>query len=204
MGVLNKLLNVMKLSDDGFDDDEFLDEEVDDYEESRPKKRIFQKLEDDEDENDGFGYDDVEMVKRGGEKRQKTNYFASKEPSQSAQPKSAAPASSKISPIRPKKNSGSAMEVCVMKPRVMDDAQSIANTLLSNCTVVLNMEGLEIDTAQRIIDFASGACFAIGGIMQPVGSHIFIITPANVDVSGDIQEILSGSIAVPNVQSGKM
>ena len=48
MGVLDKFLNAMKLNDDGFDDDEFLDDEVDDYEESRPKKRFFKKLDDDE------------------------------------------------------------------------------------------------------------------------------------------------------------
>ena len=45
------------------------------------------------------------------------------------------------------------MEVCVIKPRSMEDTREITDTLLANCTVVLNMEGLDVDIAQRIIDF---------------------------------------------------
>ena len=48
------------------------------------------------------------------------------------------------------------MEVCVIKPKSMEDAREITETLLGGCTVVLNMEGLDLDIAQRIIDFSSG------------------------------------------------
>ena len=74
MGVLDKFLNAMKLNDDGFDDDEFLDDEIDDYEETRPKRRFFKKLED-EDEMDDFGYDNVDTV---NEKKSKTSRFQPK------------------------------------------------------------------------------------------------------------------------------
>ena len=206
MGVLDKFLNAMKLNDDGFDDDEFLDDEVDDYEESRPKKRFFKKLDDDE-EMDDFGYDNVEAVKQQPEKKQKTSRFQNRP---SYQASSAAPVSavkpsvsstSKISPLRPKKG-GSNMEVCVIKPKSMEDAREITETLLADCTVLLNMEGLDLDVAQRIIDFSSGSCFAIGGGLQKISSYIFIITPASVDVSGDIQEILNGAFEVPSMHSG--
>ncbi|MCR5667152.1 MAG: cell division protein SepF, partial [Eubacterium sp.] len=46
------------------------------------------------------------------------------------------------------------------------------------------------DVAQRIIDFASGATFAINGNLQKITNYIFIITPAAVDVSGDFQTIV--------------
>ena len=62
---------------------------------------------------------------------------------------------------------------------------------------VLNLEGLDVDIAQRIIDFTSGSCFAISGNLQKISHYIFIITPASVDISGDFQEILSGSFDVP-------
>ena len=102
-----------------------------------------------------------------------------------------------ITPMRQVKKSGNGMEVCVIKPTSIEDAREITETLLANRTVVLNLEGLDVDIAQRIIDFTSGSCFAISGNLQKISHYIFIITPAIVDISGDFQEILSGSFDVP-------
>ena len=107
----------------------------------------------------------------------------------------------KVTPIRTKKVSGTGMEVCVIKPTNVEDAREITETLLANRTVVLNLEGLDVEVAQRIIDFTSGSCFAISGNLQKISHYIFIITPASVDISGDFQEILSGSFDVP-INSG--
>lgn len=107
---------------------------------------------------------------------------------------------SRIAPVRQqKKVIGSGMEVCVIKPNSVEDAREITETLLANRTVVLNMEGLDVDIAQRIIDFTSGSCYAISGNLQKISHYIFIITPASVDISGDFQEILSGSFDVSSL-----
>ena len=99
----------------------------------------------------------------------------------------------KLTP-RPKKSlSAAGMEVCVIKPTSVEDAREITETLLANRTVVLNLEGLDVDIAQRIIDFTSGSCFAISGNLQKISRYIFIITPASVDISGDFQNILNGT-----------
>ena len=103
----------------------------------------------------------------------------------------------KVTPMRQAKKTGNGMEVCVIKPTSIEDAREITETLLANRTVVLNLEGLDVDIAQRIIDFTSGSCFAISGNLQKISHYIFIITPAIVDISGDFQEILSGSFDVP-------
>ena len=55
-----------------------------------------------------------------------------------------------------------------------------------------------MDVAQRIIDFTSGGCYAIGGHLQKVSGYIFLVTPKNVDISGDLQDILSGSLDLPS------
>jgi len=89
------------------------------------------------------------------------------------------------------------MEVVVIKPTSVDDAREITDTLLDNHTVLLNMEGLDVEMAQRIIDFTSGSTYAIDGNLQKVSHYIFILTPKSVDVSGDFQEILSGAFDVP-------
>ena len=91
------------------------------------------------------------------------------------------------------------MEVCVIKPTKVEDFREIADTLLSYCTVVLNLEGIDVELAQRIIDFSSGSCYAIGGGLQKVSSYIFILTPSNVEISGDIQDLLGG--AIPSMRS---
>lgn len=95
------------------------------------------------------------------------------------------------------KKTGNGMEVCVIKPTSIEDAREITETLLANRTVVLNLEGLDVDIAQRIIDFTSGSCFAISGNLQKISHYIFIITPAVVDISGDFQDIFGGSFDVP-------
>ena len=71
--------------------------------------------------------------------------------------------------------------------------------LLSGRAVVVNMEGVQVELAQRIIDFASGACYSINGNLQKISSYIFIITPNNIELSGDFQNVLnsmSGSLRV--------
>lgn len=96
------------------------------------------------------------------------------------------------------------MEVCVIKPASMEDTREIADTLLAGCTVVLNLEGIDVDIAQRIIDFCCGACYCMSGSLQKVSSYIFILTPSSVEISGDIQDILSGAfdlqISVPIIK----
>ncbi len=99
----------------------------------------------------------------------------------------------KTTPSRKKSLSAAGMEVCVIKPTSVEDAREITETLLANRTVVLNLEGLDVDIAQRIIDFTSGSTFAISGNLQKISRYIFIITPASVDISGDFQSMLNGA-----------
>ena len=89
-----------------------------------------------------------------------------------------------------KKTTASGLEVCVIKPTSFEDAREITETLLMNRPVILNVEGLDVDIAQRIIDFSSGSCFAISGNLQKISNYIFIITPANVEISGDFQSLI--------------
>ncbi len=69
--------------------------------------------------------------------------------------------------------------------------REITETLLSGRTVILNLEGLDLEVAQRIIDFTSGATYAISGNLQKISNYIFLVTPTNVDISGDLQDLLN-------------
>ncbi|MCM1225796.1 MAG: cell division protein SepF [Lachnospiraceae bacterium] len=172
MGVMDKFLNYMKLN--GEEDEEYYDDDyIDDEEEESvpaPRRASAPRSRDADDYEEG-----------GPSYRKQTS-------------------SSKITPIKQSArrtvNSGG-MEVCVIKPTSVEDAREITETLLANRTVVLNLEGLDVDVAQRIIDFTSGSCFAIGGNLQKISHYIFIITPASVDISGDFQDIFNDSFDLP-------
>ena len=110
--------------------------------------------------------------------------------------------SPKVTPIRPvKKQGGSGMEVCVIKPTSVEDAREITETLLSGRTVILNLEGLDLEVAQRIIDFTSGATYAISGNLQKISNYIFLVTPTNVDISGDLQDLLNTSLDTSSMRT---
>ena len=64
----------------------------------------------------------------------------------------------------------------------------------------MNLEGMELEVAQRIIDFISGATFAISGNLQKISNYIFLVTPTNVDISGDLQDLLGNSMEQPSVR----
>ena len=172
MGVMDKFLNYMKLNDDDdYEGDYYYDDEP-----TEPKTPLITK-------KTPVVREEEEYVEKPVPKRTTTN------------------GNNKITQMRQnssrKAPSGSGMEVCVMKPTTIEDAREITDTLLANRTVVLNLEGIDVDIAQRIIDFTSGSCYAIGGNLQKISHYIFIITPASVDVSGDFQDIFGGAFDSP-------
>ena len=157
----------------------------------------YMKLNEDDDDFYDDDYYGEELVEEKPKKQP-----AIKEDAADEEERAVKKASPKVTPMRQSKKTGNGMEVCVIKPTSIEDAREITETLLANRTVVLNLEGLDVDIAQRIIDFTSGSCFAISGNLQKISHYIFIITPAIVDISGDFQELLSGSFEVPGLNPG--
>ncbi len=182
MGVFDKFLDIMKLNEDDeeYEDDFYDDEDDDFYEEDyedKPRRSLFGK----KDTKDK--YDDFDMDGDNG------SYVPS--------------AGSKVTQMRQpasRRNNGN-MEVCVVKPTSVDDSREITETLLAGRTVILNLEGMDLEIAQRIIDFVSGATFAISGNLQKISNYIFLVTPTNVDITGDLQDLLGGSMESSTVRS---
>lgn len=93
---------------------------------------------------------------------------------------------SKVVPMR------RGMEVTMVKPNSMEDSREVCDYLLAGKAVVLNLEGIHMEVAQRIIDFTCGATYSIGGNLQKISNYIFIATPQSVELSGDFQDFLAG------------
>lgn len=94
---------------------------------------------------------------------------------------------SKVVPIR---NPQKGLEVCIMKPTSFEDSQDICDMLLSGRAAVINLEGFDVDLAQRVMDFISGAVYSLNGKLHQISSYIFIISPDSVDISGDYLDLI--------------
>lgn len=198
MSVLDKFLDAIRLNDDYDDDDEFFDDEDMEEEEEKTKRHFFKKKDKDQELDELDDLDDPFEKSRTAKKTKNTDTVIKEV--KPIKHQSRTTTSSKVTPMR-RKSGGNTMEVCVIKPTSMEDTRDIADTLIAHCTVVLNLEGIDVEVAQRIIDFSSGSCYSIGGGLQKISSYIFILTPDNVEVSGDIQEILSGAFDLPPIRT---
>lgn len=78
--------------------------------------------------------------------------------------------------------------VKVIRPQTFNEAQIVADFLKEGKTIVVNLEGIEISQAQRIIDFIGGASFAVDGSLKAISNNIFIVAPGNIEVSGDLRD----------------
>lgn len=82
-------------------------------------------------------------------------------------------------------NSG---KMILLEPRAYSESQQIADHLKKKNTVVVNMKRVTPDQAKRIVDFLSGTVYALGGDLQKIGGGIFLCTPKNVNVEGQISD----------------
>lgn len=78
------------------------------------------------------------------------------------------------------------LEIRVVRPKRVDEAEQIANYLLSGCLVFLNLESTDKATSRRLIDYLQGAIFVLKGELQRVSSTAFILSPSGVEISGAI------------------
>jgi cell division inhibitor SepF len=85
------------------------------------------------------------------------------------------------------RNGGSLGDVRVhlVVPKSFNDAQQIADRYKDLIPVILNLQGSDTDLSKRLIDFASGLTYALDGGMQRIADKVFLLTPANVEVSAE-------------------
>ena len=213
MSVLDKFLDAMHLNDDmDVDDDEFLDEDTSDSDlfESRPGRRLIRRKDDPDDEFPAPAPAPAAApaaVKKPAKEKKSflgSSRTRSDNPRKTAYQEDAA-RSPKVSAFRPRRTEPEEEEetnnysVCVIRPKSMEDALEIARTLVSNCVVILNLEGLDLDVSQRLFDFASGSCCALQGRLDKISNYIFVLTPRGINISGEFQEIITGTFDADDV-----
>lgn len=109
---------------------------------------------------------------------------------ESAAASAPAPAAAKKTEEAPaQKNSGLSspenIELKVVRPEAFEEVSTIADYLLDDCTVVLNLELLDKPTSLRMLDFLNGITYSKDGEIKKVAQSTYIITPNNVDITDE-------------------
>lgn len=88
-------------------------------------------------------------------------------------------------------HTASSAKVVIIKPNDYDEAANIADNLRNRKIVVVNTTVLDSKVAQRLLDFISGASYALGAELQQIEKGVYILSPSNVEVSNDLKNELS-------------
>lgn len=172
-----KFLNMMKLNDGDELTDEF-DEEYEEIEDAYEEEDSEEELDEDHSKKPVLSF-----------RRKKKEKEEEPDPEESE---------SRVIPFHGRQEEGESVKV--IKPQEFNEAQIVADFLKEGKTIVVNLEGIEISQAQRIIDFIGGASFAVDGSLKAISNNIFIVAPGNIEVSGDLRdEIISDSMLSPEL-----
>lgn len=82
------------------------------------------------------------------------------------------------------------IKVILFEPNSYEESQTLADHLCSYRSVIVSLKHLEPNQARRIVDFLSGCVYALKGNIKKIGDSVFLCTPSNVDILGDISEII--------------
>lgn len=183
---------------------------------------FFKKLMPNDENEDYDEYDDYsdfddeetdEAAKKGGKKNSYADDFDEDEDddlygnsgkkAESTRPGTTYTSQKVVGTTRTGNSTGMGNEVCMIIPKSYEDVNTIADVLLKNKAVVLNLEGIDMSAAQRIIDFASGACYTLGGSLQKISKKIFMIVPESMNLGGDFDPMLGDMIDLNSVNMMK-
>ncbi|HJF45216.1 cell division protein SepF [Thermophilibacter provencensis] len=80
----------------------------------------------------------------------------------------------------------------VLKPVSYDDVQTVVRRVRTNQPVVIVFRNTNIETAKRILDFCFGLSFGLGGEVRELGDRVFVVLPADVDLSqSDLDKLVA-------------
>ena len=185
MSIVDDFLKKMRMVSD---DDDYEEDDYDDYDDYEDDDEILNRRAgrtDTEDEDDDYEKEEEVPARKPAQKKAASFY---QQHSNTAAFRSGQASSNVVG-----MNKGNA-EVCMIMPKSFDDANTIADVLLSHKAVLLNLEGIDMVAAQRIIDFASGACYTVGGNLQKVSRKIFIVVPPDMNLSGDFEAMIGDMV----------
>ncbi len=89
------------------------------------------------------------------------------------------------------------LKVVVVQPESFEDSKEIADHLKTKKPIVVNLEKIDQEVAKKIINFLSGAVYALDGNIQKISGAIFLIVPYNMGIMGDFKDELRDKVIFP-------
>ena len=75
--------------------------------------------------------------------------------------------------------------ITTLHPTSYNEARTIGERYRDGIPVIMNLTELDDASAKRLVDFAAGLVFALRGGFDKVTNRVFLLTPADVEVSAD-------------------
>ena len=79
------------------------------------------------------------------------------------------------------RNDSGAFKMVVIEPKNIDECRKLIDNLRANKPVIINLEKVETDLARKMFDFLSGATYALKGNIQRINQNIYLFAPHNVN-----------------------
>ncbi|MEX2101748.1 MAG: cell division protein SepF, partial [Actinomycetota bacterium] len=78
------------------------------------------------------------------------------------------------------------------EPRRFNEAREVADRFKDGTAVIMNLQSTDDQIARRLVDFASGLVYGLDGKIEMVANRVYLLTPADVEVSAEDRERIAG------------
>ena len=95
------------------------------------------------------------------------------------------PAGSRPAPRKSASATATMDRITRVQPRSYNDARRIGEEFRNGTPVIMNLTELDDTDAKRIVDFGAGLVFGLRGSIERITNKVFLLSPANVDVSDE-------------------
>jgi len=93
----------------------------------------------------------------------------------------------------PSSRPSTASSIHKSEPRRFNEARDIADRYKDGIPVIMNLQSTDDTIARRLVDFASGLVYGLDGKIEMVANRVYLLTPANIEVSAEDRERIAGA-----------
>jgi len=94
--------------------------------------------------------------------------------------------------IAPPRMSAASSAIYKSEPKRFNEAREVADRFKEGTAVIMNLQSTDDTIARRLVDFASGLVYGLDGKIELVANRVYLLTPANVEVSAEERERIAG------------
>lgn len=134
----------------------------------------------DEEELDDYGYEDYEEEERAPQRSTSVRRLSEPEYGRDTRDVREPRRDSVVRPVP-----APSARFHLVSPGAFNDAQEVGDKYRQGHSVLMNLQSVEPDLARRLVDFASGLVYGVGGSLQPVAERVYLLTPPGVQVSAE-------------------